>query len=459
MIAELVLVQKFLMLAMAIPLVEVGLTFKKNKKLATSKMGTIKEMGRLTGKDGCILSKDFQLNFKKSLEGICVIAPTGEGKSTSITLPNLLSDDLPPCSIVIADPKGEQYEISAEYQRSIGREPILFEPLGNHAKYNLLENCEGFTEVRELASNLIINGGTGKSGNEWESMSIPLFTSALLNSKNISEALKLIINTSTGELRELLGENSNEDIAEQFKIFMASSGSPKTMSSIMTTLLTNLQLFTDHKIINTTSKSDFKPTDLRKRPIALYIKYDVAKSNYLAPFLSVFYTQLINKIMYAQGLPVLFILDEFQNIGKIKNFEEIVSVGRSEGLAFLVCIQNISKLYDVYGKNDTVTILNNLKTKCILPSLSDYEAMSYISNLCDDTEIDTRSITGDRVTNGKTTRKLLSPGEIRRIEDDKVLIVAHNKNPFLDKQNIYYSKKGQPKTIYEQRLKNLKGGK
>ena len=457
MISELMMIQKLLALSLAIPAVSIGLQFTKSrKKLATSKLGSIKDLGRLRGTDGLIISKNFQLSFKKTLEGICVIAPTGEGKSTSITIPILLSNDLPKSSIVIGDPKGEQYKITAEYQRSIGREPILFEPLGNYSKYNLLENCEGFTEVRELASNLIINGGTGKSGNEWESMSIPLFCSALLNSNNISQALKLIINTPTNELTEILGNNKNEDVSEQFKIFMASSGSPKTMSSIMSTLLTSLQLFTDHKIINNTSRSDFKPLDLRTRPIALYVKYDVSKSKYLAPFLSVFYTQLIDKIMHSNGLPTLFILDEFQNLGKINNFEETVSIGRSEGLSFLVCIQNISKLHDVYGKDNTTTILNNLKTKCVLPSISDIEALNYLSSLCGDKEVDTESISDNNTSHSKTVKRVFTVDEIRRIPDDNILIIAHNKLPFLDNQNIYYSKENEKETIYENRLKMLK---
>jgi len=437
------MMQKLLWLAMCIPVIDIVLLFRKNKqKLATSKLGTKKDLGKLTGTDGLVLSKEFQLTFKKTLEGVCVIAPTGEGKTTSIPLPNLLSDDLPKSSLIIGDPKGELWDLTSEYQRSIGREPILFEPLGKHAKYNLLENCEGFTEVRELASNLIVNGGSGKSGNEWENMSIPLFTSALLYSKNISQALKLIINTPLEELTEILGNNQNEDISIQFKIFMASAGSPKTMSSIMSTLLTSLQLFTDHKIINNTSNSDFKPLDLRTRPIALYIKYDTSKSKYLSPFLSVFYTQLIDKVMHNKGLPILFMLDEFQNIGKISNFEETVSVCRSEEVGFLVCLQNISKLYEIYGENNATTILNNLKSKVILPSISDYKTMSYISNLCDDREVKTETHNGDKVTTGTTTKKLFTPGEIRRINDDMVLIIAHNKLPFLDNQNIYYN---QPK--------------
>ena len=438
--AEFAMLSKFLWLAMAIPAVDLILLFKKNRQeLASSRLGTQKDLGKLLGNDGLILSRNFQLTFKKSLEGTVVIAPTGEGKTTSVQLPNLLSDDFPRSSIIISDPKGELWDLTSNYQKSIGREPILFEPLGNNAKYNLLENCEGLTEVRELAANLIINGGSGKSGNEWESMSIPLFTSALLYSQNISQALKLIINTPLSELTEILGNNRNEDIAEQFKIFMASAGSPKTMSSIMSMLLTSLQLFTDHKIINTTSNSDFNPLKLRTKPIALYIKYDTSKNKYLSPFLSVFYTQLIDKIMHNKGLPVLFMLDEFQNVGKINNFEETVSVCRSEKVGFLICIQNISKLYEIYGENNATTILNNLKSKIILPSISDFKTLNYISNLCGDKEVQTESTSGDKKTHSTTVKKLFTPDEIRRIDTDKVLLICHNKLPFLDNQNIYYN--------------------
>ena len=119
--------QKLLWLAMGIPIADLAIILRKNRKLlATSKLGGKKDMGRLTGTNGLILSKKFQLTFKKTLEGVCVIAPTGEGKTTSIFLPNLLSDDLPKSSIIISDPKGELWNLTSKYQRSIGREPVLF---------------------------------------------------------------------------------------------------------------------------------------------------------------------------------------------------------------------------------------------------------------------------------------------------------------------------------------------
>jgi len=380
---------------------------------------------------------------------VCVIAPTGEGKSSSVTIPILLSNDLPKSSIVVADPKGELYRTTSAYQQSIGRTVILLEPLGNNAHYNPLDNCKTFTQIRELATQLVQNGelamtlATGRSGGstEWLTMGIPLLCASLIEHQTISESVKFLINTPILRLAELLGNSKNEDTREQFNLFMSSANSPKTMSGIVSTLLSALQLFTDHQLIITTSSSDFKPEDLREKTIALYIKYDVFKSNYLSPFLSIFYSQLIEKLMYKNGIPVLFLLDEFQNVGRISNFETVVATGRSEGLGFLVCIQDMVRLHDIYGKNKTVTILNNLKTKCILPSISDYEALTYISNLCGDKEVQTESTSDNGVSHSKTVKKVFTVDEIRRIPDDMILIVAHNKLPLLDKQNIYYNQK------------------
>ena len=446
MLEEFEMIQKLLLFALMIPITDVALKLRKNRnKLATSRLGGIKDMGRLNGNDGLILSKTFQLSFEKTLEGTVVIAPTGEGKTAGLFLPNLLSNNLKTSSLVICDPKGELYEKTSKYQESIGRKAILFEPLGNHAKYNMLEHCNSFTEVRDLAQNIIQNGelamqsAGGKSGGDstWTNMSIPLFTAALLNSKTVTEAVKFLINTNIVEMMETLGKSKNDDIREQFRIFMSSSGSPKTMSSILSTLLTSLQLFTDHQLINATSQSEFAPTDLREQPIALYVKYDEAKSNYLSPFLSCFYSQLIEKIMYKKGIPVIFMLDEMQNVGRISNLAQIVAVCRSKEIGFLVCLQNLVKLYDVYGKNNTTTILNCLKSKCVLPSLSDYEALNYISNLCGDKEVKTESTNGDKTSQSTTTKRLFTADEIRRIPDNKILIIAHNKLPFLDNQNYY----------------------
>lgn len=153
----------------------------KTDKIATSEFGTIKTLSGLLGNNGLKISKNIQLSLKTCFEGICIIGPTGSGKTSTQFIPNLLSNDLPDCSLMIADPKGEQFKLTAWYQSNVcGRQPILFAPLQpqNSFKYNLLANCENSSEVIQLASNLLLNGSlateiaTGKKsgGSEWIDM-------------------------------------------------------------------------------------------------------------------------------------------------------------------------------------------------------------------------------------------------------------------------------------------------
>lgn len=440
--AEFITLYKFLVLLLGGCGVYLLTAIHQNKKntLGTAKLK--KEKNKLEGTDGFILSKHFHLNFKKSCENVVVIAPPGEGKTRSFFKPNLLNNHFPLSSIVITDPKGTLYKDTADYQKSIGREVIQLQILGDEGHYNPLEQCINFTEVRQLAINILENAQVSKDNksSEWVSMSAPLLTAALLYEKTIPEALDLIILNDEENLEKIF-LNSNAQVLKQFLIFKTSMRSPGTVDSIRSTLSTSLGIYSDPNLINTISKSDFTPQSLREKPTALYIKYESSKANYLSPFLGIFYTQLIEKIMNSYkeyNLPVVLLMEELQNLGKIQGLENILAVSREYNMPFMVCLQNIIKLDDIYGKNNAMTILNCLKTKCILPSLSDLEALKYISELCGEIEI---NIQQDKKTN-KQSRKLFTVDEIRRLSnnnknsDDKVLIIAHNKLPILDQQYI-----------------------
>jgi type IV secretion system protein VirD4 len=437
-------------------------------KLATSKLGTSKELKGLTGIDGLVISKTVQLNKKACYEGICVIGPTGAGKTTSQFYPNLLSNDLPMSSIVVNDQKGELYSITAKYQGSIGRKPILFSPLETKACYNPLEQCKGTEEVIELGQNILLNGAlslevkTGKSagGLEWIQMATPLFIAALLYCKSlkrpyntIDNALKLIIDNDQDQL-DYIFTNAPVDAREQYKIFKTCLESPRTMSSIKITLTTNLELFTDPNIKRTISKSDFIAEELRKQPTCLYITYPERKANYLSPFTSCFYSQFIDKIIDSytdDSLPVFFLWDEFAHSGQLSNFAQNVASVRSRRMSFTVCLQSITQLVQLYGRANAEAILNNLKTKIILPGLTDHTTLDMMSNLAGYGEItvssESRSEKGVSHSFSKTRRKVMEPDEIRRLKDDELLIIAHNRQPVVDKQNIYYKQERYLKNI------------
>ena len=463
MLAEFTAIKTFLMFTgIALTATETLCIYIKNKghkqdKIATSEIGDKNELDELKGTKGIRISKNIKLSCKTSMEHIAVIGATGSGKSTSIFIPALLNDELEG-SLVILDAKGELHSKTGYYQEhTLKRKVMSFSPLHPEIsiKYNPLEQTKSIGDVIQLAQIILINGtrslemetGVKSGGIEFLNMAVPLFASSLLYVKSkgkplntISNATRLLLNNSMEDLELLF--KSNEEAAEQFKIFNSSKESPKTMSSIKITLLSNLQIFLDKDIERITSSTEVTPEDLRNKRIALYIEYPETKSNYLAPLLAVFYTQLINNLMQLSGNNIYMIFDEFASCGVIGGFSKIIAVARSKKISFIICLQSISQLNQLYGNENSKSILNNLETKIILPSMSDPETLKYISSLTGETEIQTKSTTenGKNISHSYSSTKkvLFTPDEIRRIKKDEVLILSHNLLPVIDKQNIYY---------------------
>lgn len=450
-----------------IALSEVYSAYAKNKlnkieKLAKGHIINKNDIKDMTGTDGLIISKDIQLKEKFDFEGSTIIGPTGSGKTTSFFFTNLLSNNLKG-SIIVTDPKGELFKLTSEYQEKVCKRKVLkFKPLSPNEseKYNLLTSCKDDSEVIELANNLLINGAlsielaTGKAtgGAEWVQMAEPLLAAALLYAKrleypfnNIEFAFKLLTTLSTEQLNELFSNSKNNSCIEQWNIFKMVSGADRTEGSIKITLATNMKLFADYNINSVGSENTFNIEDLRKESTILYVIYPEHKSNYLAPFIAPFFTQIINKLVESynnKSLPVTFLFDEFANVGLITNMSTIVSTIRSRKISMNICLQSLTQLYQIYGMGNAKAILNNLKTKIVLPGLSDIETTNYLSDVCGNKEITVcntnMSAKSENKSYSKTKIKIFESSDIRCLEDNQMIVITSNKQPLISVQNRYY---------------------
>ena len=48
---------------------------------------------------------------------------------------------------------------------------------------------------------------------------------------------------------------------------------------------------------------------------------------------------------------------------------------------------------------------------------------------------------GQNVSRSGVRRELITTDEVRRMDENEVLIIAHNKNPVRDNKNTYYTQK------------------
>lgn len=484
--------------------------FKKNTvDQGSAKKGNINELKGLTvpvnskKNAGFLLSKNVRLSLDKSFEHVAIIGPTGAGKSSSFFIPTILDCD-GTYSIVIVDPKKEIHAKTSNYLKSLGMDIIQLMPLdskNNKIHYNPLLIAETNTQIRELSQLILVNGSKaieqqmgGSSGGgdqaSWINMAVPLFTATLAyvrkfgTKKSIAEAIDIILDMGIDQKSLNKAEEmfQNDPIAlKNFKIFKSSGGSEKTISSIKSVLGNNVQLFIDENIeeftktpfnISTATgqlvidkNKMFDPKSLRKKPTALFVSVEEIKSDYTSPLMAVFYSQILDICMSnfddVYKCPVLFLLDEFANIGVVPSIEKITATARSRKIGISIGIQGIEQLKNNYGENNANTILNNLKTKVFYPGLA-METAKYASDLSGYGTVESKNyssgdssgknvienlIKGDNISTSGVRRELYTSDEIRRLADGKLLIIAHNRNPVEDDQNIYYTQKKYLKKI------------
>lgn len=454
---------------------------KKEQDKATAQIKSFNEAKNMTGNDGLVITDNITLKEKFDFENVGIFAPTGAGKTTKYFYPNLLNENLRG-SIVVIDTSNELYRDTAKFQADVcHRKVIRFSPgnLNSSEQYNLLEQCDDSTEVCQLASSLLMNGSlslelsTGKKANgvEWLQMSESLLAAALLYVKDMKEpyntienAVKLIISCEPQKLEFLLSTSENEAVRTQYSIFKTVTAAANTTGSIKVTLASNMKLFTDYKLNLTTAATTFTAEQLRKEPTALYIQFPERLSNYLSPFLAPFFTQIINKVLdnyNYKSQPITFLMDEFANIGMIKDMQIHTATCRKRDMSFSLCLQSLSQLIQVYGRDNAHTIINNLKTKIILSGLSDSESLGYFEDLAGKTMI--YSLTENTDKEGKTSysynttvRNTMNKDEIRRMDDSQCLVIMGNKQPIIDYNTPYFLKKELTQRIKEPMLDILK---
>lgn len=444
------------------------LSMLKKNKSNDNDFAVKEDLRHLLDNDGMRISKNLMVSSKILFEHFCIFGPTGSGKSSSLFIPNLL-DAKSFCntesSLVITDLKGELYDITSRYQRSIGRNVKVFAPYEdnlNTIHYNPLDFCRDESDVISLAKDVLVSGAkaielrnsssaAGGKDSVWLNMASPLFASILIyvfhlpKPKNtISYALRLLISKDEEELEKLILSSENDSAILQYQMYLKAAKSAPTAGSIQVTLTSNVQSFLTPQIEKITAYTDFDFSELRDKKTALYVIYPSDKAFDLAPVLSIFFSQLFSKCKenYKTSLPIFCLFDEFSNCGQIPMFSMYASTLRSYKISLICCLQDKTQLKAVYGESSE-TIYNNLRNLCLFGGEKDYQTLKSVEMLCGNTEIINVSTTkNDKGTTTTTksykTQPLMAAHELKNIKEDEMLIMLKNQRPILDKINSYY---------------------
>ena len=143
---------------------------------------------------------------------------------------------------------------------------------------------------------------------------------------------------------------------------------------------TSIRRITCANTIDIDSLDDGKPT-------AIFVSYkdeDSLHYNVISMFLSDLYTSLIGIARRKRGKlerPFYFLIDEFGNFPKFKDFEKVISACRSRNIWFLLIVQSFAQLENVYGKNTASIIMDNLNMHLFFGSCN-HETKKSFSQEC-----------------------------------------------------------------------------
>ena len=417
----------------------------------------------LNNKKGIILAENNYLPVdKRGNVNVLVVGGSGSGKSASYSIPNayqLLG------SYVFTDPKGELYDRTAGYLKSKGYEIKvlnLVKPQYSDG-YNPLMHISSEIDVDVIANTIVKGQKTGDGGSDpfWDD-SAEMLLKALIyylmatrpeEEQNLASCAELVRAANTNGGSNLLTELISKlpyDHPARMNYKSIEIAPEKTYSSILSTLQSKLGKFDSKEIAELTSTDTIDFEEIGNKKTAVYVISSDTHTAYDF-LLTIFFSQMIQQLYnYADDnggelkVPTYFILDEFANIGKIPDFDKKISTSRSRKISFSVILQNLDQLEAVYEKSYE-TIIGNCDTHVFLGSNS-YKTVEYFSKALGEKTIERDSIsinrdrqyfkTGQSTSDQVMARALMTPDELRRMDNDLCIIFEKGIKPV--KANKYY---------------------
>ncbi len=343
---------------------------------------------------------DNNLYIKDDEAHTLVIGSTGSGKTQSITLPQLRLAIKAQESFIVHDVKGEIYNILSGELKNQNYNTVVINlddpTIGNNFNplslpYELYKNGK-----KDKAIELLENVGYYFCCNETFNTNIDPFWNNSATSLFIGLALYLFDNAKEEEINisSLLSIASDFDkLSEQVKKYNKTSPTyinlsniilapSETKGSILSVFIQNMRLFVSREtLLKMLSLSDFDIKNIQKDKTALFIiSNNKPTSKRLIPL-------IVEECYYAvrytndKTRRLNVVIDEFENLIPIKDFNNMLTLARGYNIKFSVFIRSLLELRNTYG-TEGAEVLKIVFGNIIYLLANDTETLENISKLC-----------------------------------------------------------------------------
>ena len=395
-----------------------------------------------------------------------VIGGSGAGKTRFFGKPNLMQCNT---SFVVLDPKGEQLRDVGNLLEKEGYVIKVVDLINMNRShcYNPFRYIKDDKDVLKLITNLIRNTtpkGSQTNDPFWEKSETALLEALCLyllheapeEEQNFTMVMEMIAAAEVKEddeeyqspLDELFERleirNPNSLALKQYKIYKQAAG--KTAKSILISVGVRLSAFNLESIASLTATDELELDLVGERKTAIFavIPDNDSTFNFLIGML---YTQLFQMLYYqadivhggALPVPVHFLMDEFANVALPDEFDKLLSTMRSRLIFVSIIIQNLAQIKGLY-KDSWESIVGNCDTLYYLGG-NEQSTHKFMSEYLGKETLDTNTYgkssgrSGNYSTNYQQAgRELLTPDEVRLLDNDYGLLFIRGERPVFDKK-------------------------
>lgn len=448
--------------------------YRKNEEYGSAKWANNKAVNKKYAEKEYYSNKILSQNVCIGLDGrrhrrnlnTLVIGGSGAGKTRFFGKPNLMQCNT---SFVVLDPKGEQLRDVGNLLEKEGYVIKVVDLINMNRShcYNPFRYIKDDKDVLKLITNLIRNTtpkGSQTNDPFWEKSETALLEALCLyllheapeEEQNFTMVMEMIAAAEVKEddeeyqspLDELFERleirNPNSLALKQYKIYKQAAG--KTAKSILISVGVRLSAFNLESIASLTATDELELDLVGERKTAIFavIPDNDSTFNFLIGML---YTQLFQMLYYqadivhggALPVPLHFLMDEFANVALPDEFDKLLSTMRSRLIFVSIIIQNLAQIKGLY-KDSWESIVGNCDTLYYLGG-NEQSTHKFMSEYLGKETLDTNTYgkssgrSGNYSTNYQQAgRELLTPDEVRLLDNDYGLLFIRGERPVFDKK-------------------------
>ncbi|MDE1206035.1 type IV secretory system conjugative DNA transfer family protein [Tenacibaculum larymnensis] len=310
-------------------------------------------------------SKKYYINNLN--KGAIAIGGAGSGKTYSFIIP-LIAYMIKYRGCLILDPKGELTPLINKESKKWGKPVLNFSLDENYDKLNPLTLCNDKNDIIDF-SNYFLSGivGIPKDDNAkyFFNSAKSVLTGVIIFLRNrderfstIPHIVALFLTVSAEELIMLL--SSDQEASRSATILKTVKKDPKLLGSILSTFTAFFSSLDTPKIFRNlvTDESIKLPNDLES-PNVINLVFNLQKRDLYSPIYSSIVGLIIKKMNKPEQHESAVILDEFPVLS-IPNYVDIPETSRSNKIANILAIQDLSQLITRYDENVASSIISNM---------------------------------------------------------------------------------------------------